>query len=346
MYHVAGLRRVEGTAMQLRMFGRTEMQLSVLGFGCGAVGGFMVRGDPAEQERTIARAIAAGVNYFDTAVQYGNGESENNLGRVLQTLKPANAIVGTKVRLPPSEFGRVADAVTASLEGSLKRLRLDRVDIFHLHNPITQAGGGPALSVAQVLGDVVPAFERLRQQGKIRFLGITAVGETAALQQVIDSGSFDSAQVVYNMLNPSAAEALPANYPAQDYGRLFDHTQAAGVGVVGIRVLAGGALSGSAERHPIAGPAPEPIGSAMSYDADVDRARRLMPLVKEGFASSLTEAATRFSLSHPAMGTILVGLATPLQFEDALAAVQKGPLPQAALDRLSALRQAFSGEPR
>ena len=123
-------------------------------------------------------------------------------------------------------------------------------------------------------------------------------------------------------------------------------TKAAGVGVVGIRVLAGGALSGSAERHPIAGPAPEPIGSAMSYDADIDRARRLMPLVEEGFASSLTEAATRFALSHPAMGTILVGMATPQQFEDALAAAEKGPLPQAALDRLSALRQAFAGEAR
>ena len=136
------------------------------------------------------------------------------------------------------------------------------------------------------------------------------------------------------------------NYPAQDYGRLFDHTQAAGVGVVGIRVLAGGALSGSAERHPIAGPAPDPIGSAMSYDADVERARRLMPLVEEGFAASLTEAATRFALSHPAMGSLLVGMATPQQFEDSLAAVQKGPLPQAALDRLAELRQAFSGEPR
>ena len=84
----------------------------------------------------------------------------------------------------------------------------------------------------------------------------------------------------------------------------------------------------------------------MSYDADIDRARRLMPLIEEGFATSLTEAATRFALSHPAMGTILVGMATPQQFEDALTAAEKGPLPQAALDRLSALRQAFSGEPR
>ena len=197
-----------------------------------------------------------------------------------------------------------------------------------------------------MLDEVVPAFERLRQQGKIRFLGMTAVGDTAALTQVIDSGAFDSAQIVYNMLNPSAAGELPQNYPAQDYGRMFDHTRAAGTGVVGIRVLAGGALSGSSERHPIAGPAPEPIGSAMSYDADVDRARRLMALVKEGFAASLTEAATRFALSHPAMGTILVGMATPQQFDDALAAVEKGPLPPAALDRLSALRLAFAGEPR
>jgi aryl-alcohol dehydrogenase-like predicted oxidoreductase len=332
--------------MQMRVFGRTGMQISVLGFGCGAVGGIMVRGDPADQEHLVARAIDVGVSYFDTAVLYGDGESERNLGRVLQKLKPANAIVGTKVRVPPGEAGGIADAIATSLEGSLERLRLDRVDIFHLHNPITGTGGGSALSVRQVLDDVVPAFERLRQQGKIRFLGISAVGDTAALHQVIDAKAFDSAQIVYNMLNPSAGEALPENYPAQDYGRLFDSTQAAGVGGVGIRVLAGGALSGSTERHPIASPAPEPIGSAMSYDADVDRARRLMPLVKEGFCDSLSEAATRFALSHPAMGTILVGMATPQQFEDALAAVEKGPLPQAALDRLSALRQGFCGEAR
>src|SRR5262244_1145758 len=332
--------------MDRREFGRTGLRLSVLGFGCGAVGGLILRGDPRDQERTIARAIAAGVNYFDTAVQYGNGESEKNLGRVLQRLKPANVASGTKVRLPSGDFGRIAGAVAKSLEGSLARLRLDRIDIFHLHNAITETGGGESLSVRQVLGDVVPAFERLRQQGKTRFLGLTAVGDTAALHQVIDTGAFDSAQVVYNMLNPSAAAALPANYPAQDYKRLFDHTGAAGVGVVGIRVLAGGALSGSTERHPIASPPPEPIGSAMSYDADLDRARRLVPLVSEGFASSLTEAATRFAFGHPAIRTILVGMASPQQFEDALAAVQKGPLPPAALERLSALQQAFAGEPR
>jgi hypothetical protein len=80
----------------------------------------------------------------------------------------------------------------------------------------------------------------------------------------------------------------------------------------------------------------------MSCDADVGRTRRLLPLVKEGFAASLTEAATRFAISHPAMGTVLVGMAT----QDALAAVQKGRLPPAALGRLSGLVHAFAGEPR
>ena len=148
--------------MDMRPFGRTGMHLSVLGFGCGAVGGLMVRGAPADQERAIARAIDAGVNYFDTAWQYGEGESEKNLGRILQTLKPANAVVGTKVRLQSDDFARIGDAVTRSLEASLARLRLDRVDILHLHNAITASGGGNAYSVAQVLGEAVPAMERLR----------------------------------------------------------------------------------------------------------------------------------------------------------------------------------------
>lgn len=332
--------------MEKRKFGRTGLELSILGFGCGAVGGLMVRGDPVDQERTIARALEAGVNYFDTAVQYGDGQSESNLGRVLARLKPEGIAVGTKVRLPSRDFARVAEAAAASLDGSLRRLGRDHVDIFHLHNVITAAGGGETLSAGQVLDEVAPAFDRLKRQGKTRFLGLTAVGDTAALQQVIDARLFDSAQIVYNMLNPSAATALPDAYPAQDYGRLFEHTKAAGTGVIGIRVLAGGALSGSAERHAIASPAPAPIGSAASYDGDVARAQRLAPLVQEGYAASLSEAATRFAISHPAMGTILVGMATPQQFETALAAVLKGPLPAAALDRLAGLQRGFAGERR
>ena len=330
--------------METRIFGRSGLRLSILGFGCGAVGGLMVRGSPADQDRAIGLALDAGINYFDTAVQYGHGVSETNLGRIIGASKPAGIAVVTKVRIPP---GRpIAQTVADSMNGSLQRLKMDHVDIFHLHNPITLSGGGESLSVAQVRDDVIPAFEALRKSGKTRFLGITAIGDTEALHQIIDAELIDSAQVSYNMLNASAATALPPNYPAQDYGRLFDHTQKAGVGVVGIRVLAAGALTGTVERHPTASAPPEPIGSAHSYEMDLERGRRLMPLVTEGYASTLAEAATRFAISHKAMGTILVGMATVGQFEDSLAAVLKGPLPQAALDRLSALTASFSGEQR
>jgi len=331
--------------METRTFGRSGMKISLLGFGCGAVGGLMVRGKPADQERAIARALDAGVNYFDTAALYGNGESEKNLGRILNKLKPGNAIVGTKVRIP-HDASSIAESIATSLEASLQRLNRDQVDILHLHTGITADGRGGTLSARQVLDEVVPAFAALQQQGKLRFLGLTANGETPALHEVIDAQVFDSAQVTYNMLNPSAASALPPDYPAQDYARLFDHTRAAGIGVIGIRVLAGGALSGSAERHPIASPPPNPIGSARHYEDDLKRAQRLAPLVNEGYAASLAEAATRFCITHPAMGTILVGMATPQQFDDSLAAVLKGPLPDAALARLVELQQAFAGEAR
>src|SRR5215471_11691357 len=114
--------------MEMRIFGRSGMQLSLLGFGCGAVGGLMVRGTPDDQERAIARALEAGVNYFDTAAMYGNGESEKNLGRVLAKLKP-NVVVGTKVRIPSADFGRIEAAVAASLDASLQRMGREQVDI-------------------------------------------------------------------------------------------------------------------------------------------------------------------------------------------------------------------------
>lgn len=332
--------------METRTFGRSGLRLSILGFGCGAVGGLMVRGSPADQDKAISMALDAGINYFDTAVQYGDGVSETNLGRILGARKPLGVAVGTKVRVPSEKFGAIAQTIAESMDGSLRRLKMDHVDIFHLHNPITLKGGGETLSVAQVRNEVVPAFEALRKAGKTRFLGITAIGDTEALHQIVDAELIDSAQVSYNMLNASAAAALPPNYPAQDYGRLFDHTQKAGVGVVGIRVLAAGALSGTAERHPTASAPPAPIGSAHSYDMDLERARRLMPLVTEGFAGSLAEAATRFAITHPAMGTILVGMATIDEFQASLNAVLKGPLPQAALDRLNALTASFLGESR
>src|SRR5438132_7851157 len=161
--------------MNRRRFGRTGLDVSLLGFGCGAVGGLMIKGTASDQERAVSRALDLGINYFDTAQMYGNGESERNLGRVLKALKP-DCYVGTKVRLPPTERGQIGQAIAASLEASLQRLQRDSIDLFQFHNAIVGRTRGPDFGADAVLDEVVPAFERLRDQGKFRFFGITAVG--------------------------------------------------------------------------------------------------------------------------------------------------------------------------
>ncbi len=328
--------------MQQRMLGATGLDVSVLGFGCGAVGGLMVRGSAAEQERAVGRALEVGISYFDTAAAYGAGESERNLGRALRSLG-ASPVIGTKVGVPAGAAD-IGAAVVAGLEASLARLGRDGVDLFQLHNPITAAGGGEELTPKQVLGEVVPAMQRLVEAGKTRFWGITAIGETVALHEVIGAGAVHAAQVPCNLLNPSAAYAVPPGFPAQDMRGLMTAAAAHGAGVFGIRILAAGALSGAAWRHPIAATNVAPIASGSDYASDLARAQSLLPLVQEGFASSLVEAAIRFAITPASMSSALIGLASLEQFETALAAALKGPLPEAALARLAGLWAGMAGE--
>jgi aryl-alcohol dehydrogenase-like predicted oxidoreductase len=320
--------------MERRRLGRTGLQVSVLGSGAGAVGGLFTKGAAADQERALARAIEAGINYFDTAAIYGNGESERNLGRALKTLKP-DVVVGTKVRLTAEHRKDVAGAIVRGMEDSLKRMGRDHVDLFQLHNPLAAQDAGDKLAVEIALEQVAPAMEKLRASGKTRFIGFSGVGEPAALLQAVESKLFDTVQVVYNALNPSAGGPMPAGAPGLDYGRLLDKAKAADMGTIIIRALAGGALSGTTDRHPLAMQDVPPIGSAPDFAADVARAKQLEPLVRDGAAGSLTELGERFVISHPAVSTMLIGYSTLDHLEAAIAAVEKGPLPDAALKRLA-----------
>lgn len=321
--------------MEKRRLGRTDLQVSVLGYGAGAVGGLFTRGEAREQERAVARALEAGINYFDTAARYGDGESEKNLGRVLKALK-ADVVVGTKFRLRSQDRGTVAAAIAQSTEESLRRMGRDHVDLLQLHNPLTARDGDDNLDVEIALAEVAPAVEKLRKQGKTRFVGFSGVGEPAALLKAVDSKLFDTVQVVYNALNPSAGGPLPKGAPGLDYGRLLERARAADMGTIVIRALAAGALSGTADRHPLAMQQVPPIGSAPDFAADVARARHLVPLAKEAGIATLTELAERFVISHPAVSTMLVGYSTLGHLEEAIAAVNKGGLPGAVLQKIVA----------
>jgi aryl-alcohol dehydrogenase-like predicted oxidoreductase len=328
--------------METRILGKTGLRVSVLSFGCGAVGGLMVKGAAADQERAVARAMEFGINYFDTAPLYGNGESEKNLGRVLKALQHPKIYVGTKAWLPDArDIGRnIAQAMGASLQ----RLGLDSVDLYQLHNPISDIKRDGSIDPKTVREQVLPAFERLREQGKARYFGFTALGDTPAIQSVLDA--FDTAQVAYNLLNPSVGVTLPSSYPAQDYGNLIARAQKSGIGTIGIRVLAGGALSGSETRHPLGMQKVDPIGSASSYARDVARAIRFEELVKKGYAQSLVEASIRYVLSNTLLSTTLVGLSTLEQLDLAAQSAKKGPLPAEALQLIGTIQRRFVGEAR
>lgn len=327
--------------MKKNTFGRTGLEVSQLTFGCGAVGGLMTKGSPEDQANAIAWARDNGINFFDTAAQYGNGASETNLGRILGGKKD-ELVISTKVGLTDEHLKDPAKEIRASLEASLGRLKLDHVDIFQLHNTLGGPEDGGNVMADQVLNEIMPAFEKLRDEGKTRFIGFTAKGSTAEIHKLVELDRFDSAQVFYNMLVPSAGEAVPANYPAQDFKQLLSLCKAHGVGAIGVRVLAGGALSGSMARHPLGMPSVAPIGSNTDYATDVQRALKFKPLVDAGHAASLPELAVRFVVSNPELPTTEIGIASLDEFQQAFRAVEKGPLPADVLAEIRTIQQGFA----
>ncbi len=320
--------------MKYRRLGRTDLQVSELGFGCGMVGGLLVRGEYPAMRRAVARALELGITYFDTAPLYGDGQSEVNLGAVLRELG-AQPIVGTKVRLEPPDLDRVEAAIAQSVEASLRRLGRERLDLLQLHNPLLpHSRPDRAEMMFHRFPAVLRAFEALERQGKVRFWGITGLGDTDTLHQAIAAGGFHTVQAVYNLLNASAGTPAPAGYPYQDYRRLIDLAAGKQMGVMAIRVLAGGALSGTSERHPVAARSVTPIATERDYAADVARARRLAFLVEDGIVGNLVEAAIRFALSKSEISTTLIGISSLEQLEHAVACAHRGPLPPEALARL------------
>jgi len=320
--------------METRRLGGTDLEVSALGFGCGAVGGLLVKGEHRDMVQTVARAIELGVTYFDTAAIYGNGRSEASLGRVLEELR-ADVVVGTKVQLRADELNDIEKAVYASVEKSLERLRMERVDLIQLHNRVvsTRDPNRAWVNAADVQV-AVRAFQVLQQRGRVRYWGINGLGDTETLHQLVKTIGANSIQSCYNLLNPSAGLPVPEGFRFQDYGQLIDLAVENQTGVIAIRVLAAGALSGSAARHENAAQAVDPIATNTTFAEDVALAQRFGFLVQEGYADSLVEAAIRFAIGKPGISTALVGISNLDQLEQAVAAAERGPLPAEAAERL------------
>ncbi len=329
--------------MEQRRLGRTGLSVSVIGFGCGMVGGLMVGGTPSEQEAAVAHALDAGITYFDTAPFYGAGKSEENLGRALRSLK-RRAIVGSKVRIDPAlrddldQRDKLPALITRSVEESLRRLGVDCLDLIQLHNPISPVGTGSGLTVDLVRQTVLGTFERLRRDGKVRFAGLSALGHAPGVIDLLQDDRVDTVQVAYSLLNPSANEPLDDASPSENYERLLRPVGEHDIGVIGIRLLAGGSLSGVSERHPNAMttviPLGKGIGSGADYEHDVACAHQFGDLVREGLARSLASAALRYGISTTGMHTLAIGFSSREQLEEAVQAAEDGRFDAPAMQRI------------
>jgi len=316
--------------MRYRRFGRTGLEVSEIAFGGGVVGGILVDPDDETKLAALRRANEAGVNWIDTAPAYGNGKSEEAIGRLLpETTGPWH--LSTKVRLDVQALGDIRGQIERSLEESLARLRVSSVDLLQLHNQIMLSASGNAVGVEHVLGrgGLAESFERLREQGLIRFAGITALGDAAACRQVIASGRFDSAQVYYNLINPSAARAVPPNWSGQDFEGLIADCRRLDMAVMNIRVFAAGVLA-TEQRH-----GREIVIARGAAVSDEERRAQAVRAILGDRYGTPAQTALRFSLANPDISCVVVGMATLDHLEEAIAAARVGPLPAEAFDALA-----------
>jgi aryl-alcohol dehydrogenase-like predicted oxidoreductase len=318
--------------MKKRRLGRTGLQVSELTFGGGWVGGILILADDDTRRRALARAFEAGINWIDTAPLYGQGRSEEALGWLLAEFKE-RPYISTKVNLDNSKLNDIPGEIERSMHASLKRLRRNSVDLLQLHNPIA---AHPAIRADRTisLDDALRAadgLERMKSQGLTRHIGLTALGETPAVVRAIDSGRFDTAQVYYNMLNPSAARAMPPGWTGHDFSGVIAACKRHDVGIMNIRVFASGVLATDV-RHG------REVVITDSADLDTEQRRAAAAFNALGTSyGTRAQTALRFSLANSDISTVVFGLAELGHLEEALAAQAKGPLPAAAIARIESV---------
>jgi aryl-alcohol dehydrogenase-like predicted oxidoreductase len=305
--------------VQYRRLGRTSLELSRIGLGCGNFGGIgsapelFGRGETEKEASALMDAAwAAGVNFFDTAASYGGGRSESWVGRWRRD-RGADVVLSTKVFWSvtgdPTDRGLSRDRVLRELEGSLGRLGVDRVQMYLTHEP------DPDTPIEETL----QALDELVRAGKVEAIGASQIGASELLEalQVSDtsaSARFDWVQNELNLLDPRGQDEVLAICRRE------------GLGFTPFSPLAGGWLTGKYERD-----APYPSDSRMAlrpepYEELVRESTfRALDTFRRAADARGTEPATlaiAWLLAHPDVTAVVVGPRRPEQLRSALEAVE------------------------
>lgn len=300
--------------MEYRRFGRTDLKISAVGFGCWEIGGTYGRIDERGFQLAVTRAIDSGVTCFDTAEAYGMGVSEEALASALGARRH-QVVIATKFGVGYEDMPNRRDSsrgrILASIDKSLRRLRTDYVDIHLVHWPDPNT---PLDETMEALDDIV-------RQGKARYVGVSNF-RLSQIEEAMRHRRIDVAQYAWNMFDRRMQEAI------------FPYCSTQQIGIMAYGSLAYGMLSGG-------------FHAGMSFDENDWRAKggmlgslnlfrtlfgpehfsRNLAAVEElkrlatKYHKTLPQFALRWTLSNPVVGTALVGFRTPAEVSENLGAI-------------------------
>lgn len=284
---------IDQDVMEYRKLGRTDLHVSVLGFGASPLGDVYGAVDEGEARRAVHLAIDQGINFFDVSPYYGSTLAETRLGQFLRG-KRGQVVLATKCgRYGTGLFDFSAQRITASVEESLRRLQTDYVDLLQAHD--VEFG-----DVQQIIGETIPAMRQLQERGKARFIGITGY-PLATLVRIAEAVSVDTilSYCRYNLMTTDMDNILTPIAREKE------------IGLINASPLNMGILTecGPPAWHP----APLEVRHAGARAAEFCRLR----------GKNISDLALRFALDHPFVSSTLVGMSTPTQVEKNLQLLQR-----------------------
>lgn len=301
--------------MEYTTLGRTGLKVSVAGIGCGGPSRLGLRNDSESENNAVAlvkQAIDLGINFIDTAQAYG---TETVVGKAIEGIPRDRLLLSTKKTLPARDHADSAGEVKKGLEQSLKMLGTDYVDVYHLH-------GVEPKDYDFAKNRLMPAMLQLREQGKIRFIGVTEgfVPDPShqMLQQSLKDDVWDVVMVGFSLLNPSARKTV------------FPLTAEKGVGVLDMFAVRR-ALS---QPERLKGIVSDLLEKGAIQRGAVNADDPLGFVLRDGGAATLPEAAYRFCRHEANVNVVLTGTGNPAHLKSNVESILKPALPKAVLQKL------------
>ena len=309
--------------MRQRKFGKTGLSVSEIGMGTWELGG-REWGDIGEKEAIdlLRYAFEKGVTFYDTADQYGGGRAERLLGEAFSALGD-RVIIATKLGYELDSDGWISqggevpsfnasrDYIRQSVDGSLKRLKRDAIDIYQFHAP----------PPAEMWNEAFETMEELKSEGKIRFYGLCLGNEAQALK-AIDKTGISSLMLTYNILSQGMASNVMSTAVEK------------GIAVVARQPLSSGLLSGQLNADTeFAENDYRKTWPREKFLADLERVKKIKSVIGNK-ARSLPQASLKFILANPAVCCVIPGMMSPAQVDDGVATSGASPLPTVILEKL------------